>query len=141
MKVERITYKNLDGRTESCSQAVLIEGLGIQGDLKANGGQRQVSLLPLWVRGRIEEGRVEGLCISRFRENISWSGDGEMIKGGRYKIGEVVLEISELNKKCFSECHNIIKNTPCPLTFTVNHAIILKGGVIKINDEIQPLQL
>ena len=141
MKVERITYKDLDGRIENCSQAVLIEGLGIQGDLKANGGQRQVSLLPLWVRGKIDEGRVEGLCISRFRENISWSGDGEIIKGGRYKIGEVVLEISELNKKCYGECHNIIKNTPCLLTFTVNYAIILKGGVIKINDEIQPLQL
>jgi MOSC domain-containing protein YiiM len=140
MKVERITLKDLDGRTESQSQAVLIEGLGIEGDLKANGGERQISLLPLWVRERIEQGKVEGLCVSRFRENITWSGEGDLVKGGKYKIGEVLLEISELNKKCFDECYDIVKNAPCPLTFTVSYAIILRGGVIKLNDEIQPLQ-
>ncbi|MDY0255946.1 MOSC domain-containing protein [Gudongella oleilytica] len=140
MKVERITFKDLDGRTESQSRAVLIEGLGIEGDLKANGGDRQISLLPLWVRERIEQGKVEGLCISRFRENITWSGEGELVKGDKYKIGEVLLEISKLSKKCFGECHNIVKNTPCPLIFTVSYAIILRGGVIRINDEIEPLQ-
>lgn len=140
MRVERITLKDLDGRTESRSQAVLIEGLGIEGDLKANGGDRQISLLPRWVRERIEQGRVEGLCISRFRENITWSGEGDLVKGERYKIGEVLLEISELNKKCFDECYNIVKNTPCPLVFTVSYAIILRGGIINLNDEIQPLQ-
>lgn len=141
MRVDRITLKDLDGRTDNRNQAVLIERLGIEGDLKANGGNRQISLLPLWVRERIDQGRLEGLCISRFRENITWSGEGEFVKGARYKIGEVVLEISELSKKCFDECHNIVKNTPCPLTFTVSYAIILRGGIIKLNDEIQPLQL
>lgn len=139
MKIERLAYKDMDGITVYPDSVVLLEGLGIKGDIKAMGGKRQLSILPKIVRNGIDFKEFTGLCVRRYRENITWSGEGDFIKGKKYSIGEAVIQISELTKECFPECENIIENLPCPLLYSAAYAEILNGGTIAVGDEILPL--
>jgi MOSC domain-containing protein YiiM len=138
LKVARIYIRTPDKSTVSLQKALLVKDAGIQGDKNARGGDRQLSLLPLKVREDIEKGIVTGLCLPRFTENITYTGDSQLKEGERYLIGEAVIEISGTRKRCFSECENIIKNKPCILVKTVSYAKIILSGNVDENDEIQP---
>ncbi len=137
MKVARLSIRTEDKRTRSLEKALLEKDRGIHGDKNARGGDRQLSLLPLKVREDIEKEIVTGLCLPRFTENITYTGDGPLKEGERYIIGEAVIEISGTRKKCFSQCENIIKNKPCTLVKTVSYAKIISTGYVEINAEIQ----
>ena len=138
LKVARIQIRTPDKKTVVLERANLLRDMGIQGDKNAKGGDRQLSLLPLKVREDIEKGIVTGLCLPRFTENITYTGDARLVVGERYTIGEAVIEISGTRKKCFAECENVIKNKPCILVKTVSYAKIILGGNVDENDEIQP---
>lgn len=138
MKVLRISIKNQNGHIISLEKALLIEGEGIDKDKNAKGGQRQISLLPLDVREKIDKGQVSGLCIKRYIENITYTG-GPLVKGGTYKIGQAEILVSRENKSCFPECVNIIDNFYCPLVENANFAKIIKTGLVSLNDGIEPL--
>ncbi|WP_422484873.1 MOSC domain-containing protein [Gudongella sp. DL1XJH-153] len=137
MKVKRLNIRTVDKETKSLQKAVCIKGMGIEGDKNAKGGEKQLSLLPLHIREEIEEGKINGLCIPRFTENISYVGNSDLSKGDMYKIGDVLIQISSTRKKCFPECQNIIKNKPCTLVKSVSYAKIISGGIIELNDEIE----
>ncbi|MCR3956960.1 MAG: hypothetical protein NUK57_11745 [Gudongella sp.] len=137
MKVARLSIRTEDKRTRSLEKALLVKERGIKGDKNARGGDRQLSLLPLKVREDIEKEIVTGLCLPRFTENITYTGDAPLKEGERYIIGEAVIEISGTRKKCFSQCENIIKNKPCTLVKTVSYAKIISTGYAEINAEIK----
>lgn len=138
LKVARLSIRTQDRRTRSLEEALLVKGRGIEGDRNAKGGDRQLSLLPLKVREEIEKNEVTGLCIPRFTENITHTGDTPFNEGERYTMGEAVIEISGTGKKCFSKCENIINNKPCTLVKSVTYAKIISTGKVDLNDEIQP---
>lgn len=136
MKVSNINIRNHNRETLTLEKAVFVEGKGIKGDKNAKGGERQISLLPLFVRKEIEDGRLTGLCIPRFTENITYTSNHSFEVGEVYKIGEALIEISSIRKRCFPECENIIKNKPCPLIEYVAYGKIILGGTINLNDGI-----
>lgn len=138
MKIMRLNIRTADKETKSLQKAVFIKDRGIEGDKNAKGGERQLSLLPLHVREEIEEGKITGLCIPRFTENITYSGNFRLNEGDMYKIGDVIIEISSIRKNCFPECENIVKNKPCILVKSVSYAKIISGGIIELNAEMQP---
>lgn len=138
MKIVAISIKNKNGDLLELDKAYLIEGKGLEDDKNAKGGQRQISLLPLKVRSMINKGDLEGLCIRRYMENLTYSGDA-LTKGGIYKIGEARIQVTRENKKCFPECKNIIDNLYCPLVENATFAKIIKSGNIRLNDVIEPL--
>ncbi len=138
LKVARINIRTTDGETLGLKEAMLVKDKGIEGDKNAKGGERQLSLLPLKVREDIEKEEITGLCIPRFTENITHTDDARFKEGERYTLGEAVIEISGIRKKCFSQCENIIKNKSCTLVKSVTYAKIISTGIVGINAEIQP---
>lgn len=137
MKILNISIKDQEGKKIDLQKALLIEEKGIDGDKNAKGGQRQISLLPSRIRKMINDGDVEGLCIKRYQENLTYSGEN-LLKGKIYKIGGSQIMIIDENKKCFPECKNIIDNLDCPLVENAIFAKIIKTGHISLNDEIEP---
>ena len=120
------------------ADAHLIENLGLEGDL-ARGGERQVSVLFAETRAQMEELREKGLCLSRFKENIT-VGCKEKCKelkpGDRLSAGEAVLEISGESKRCHGECALFEAGKPCSLAGMSLFAKVIKSGRIRNGDRI-----
>lgn len=136
MKVLNIIIKDQNGQSIELEKALLIKDRGIDGDKNAKGGDRQISLLPLTIRKMIQNESIEGICIKRYKENITYSG-GSLIKGESYKMGDSKILITEKSKTCFPECVNIIDNLYCPLIENAIFAKVTKTGYTKLKDEIE----
>ena len=137
MRVSMLNIRNNNRETITLDKAVLVERKGIKGDKNAKGGERQISLLPLFVRKEIENEQLKGLCIPRFTENITYTSDHSFMEGEVYKIGDTLIQISTIRKKCFPECENVINDTSCFLVEYVTYAKIIFGGIVSLNDEIK----
>jgi molybdenum cofactor synthesis domain-containing protein len=120
----------------------LIEDFGIKGDCHAQKGiNKQVSLLS-W-----ERMNEEFFCLKDkvdikpgiFAENITTERiDLRKLKiGDKLKINEVVIEISEIGKKCHLYCEIYKKVGKCIMPKEGIFGKVLKGGVIKKGDVIE----
>jgi len=120
----------------------LIEDFGIKGDCHAQKGiNKQVSLLS-W-----ERMNEEFFCLKDkvdikpgiFAENITTERiDLRKLKiGDKLKINEVVIEISEIGKKCHLYCEIYKKVGKCIMPKEGIFGRVLKGGIIKKGDIIE----
>ena len=141
--IERIKVYAVKGEAgKELAEARLIENLGLEGDRHAKGGERQISLLLSECRGQITDEKEAGLCLNRFRENISIGSldPAAMQPGARLEAGEaeqrVVLEITGETKHCHEECALYKAGKLCPLAGLNLFAKVLKGGVIRVGDGV-----
>jgi len=141
--IERIKVYTVKGEAGGeVPEARLIENIGLEGDRHAKGGERQVSVLLSEYRAQISNQTEQGLCFSRFKENISiHSLDPASIKPGiRLEAGEsgqqAVLEITGETKHCHEECALYEAGKPCPLAGQNLFAKVLKSGVIRVGDGV-----
>ena len=123
---------------------VLIEDFGIEGDAHAEkGSKRQISLLGRESIKKMEDLGVKGLCFGKFAENLTTEGIElyTLPVGTQLKIGETIHEVTQIGKKCHAE-------DGCEVARTVGMCImpkegiftkVIKGGVIKVGDEITVL--
>ena len=114
------------------------ENRGLKGDIHAVGGNRQVSILGTESKRMIKEYKNEGLCTVKFEENITIKGL-ELFKysvGTRLKIGDSVVEITQLGKKCFKGCAISEASNKCVLTRECIFTKVIKSGWVKKGDEI-----
>ena len=120
----------------------LIEDFGVKGDCHAQKGiNKQVSLLS-W-----ERMNEEFFCLKDkvdikpgiFAENITTERiDLRKLKiGDKLKINEVVIEISEIGKKCHLYCEIYKKVGKCIMPKEGIFGRVLKGGIIKKGDMIE----
>jgi len=76
-------------------------------------------------------------------ENITSEGVvfHELSVGKNLKIGEVILEITQIGKECYQGCKIKIRNSTgtCAMSKEVIFARVLRDGWIKSGDEIQLL--
>ncbi|SDY88709.1 MOSC domain [Proteiniborus ethanoligenes] len=117
-------------------EALLKENHGIVGDVNSGDNDRQVTLLTKECREKVKKLNLKGLCTDRFHENITVENIDlcNLYTGQRICLGETVHEITQIGKKCFSEC-NIVKNgETCPLSREVVFTKVIKGGVVKKGD-------
>ncbi len=120
----------------------LKKGYGLVGDVHAKGGKRQVSLFTEEGRNKIETNKIDGLCTKKFCENITIK-NMELAKlqvGSIIKIGESIIEITQIGKECFLECRLLGNDNICPLPKEVIFAKVIKSGNIKIGDKILIMQ-
>lgn len=136
MKIETLRTKTENGET-NVSSLNLIAGLGVEGDKKAKGGDRQLTLAD---ESKLIAYRTDGngLCVHRFMPNIATSGIdyNNLTVGSRLKIGDTVIEISSTEKKCFDECKFVQNDSHCEIKHNCAFAKIIIGGTIKAGDEI-----
>lgn len=136
MKIETLRTKTENGET-NVSSLNLIAGLGVEGDKKAKGGDRQLTLAD---ESKLIAYRTDGngLCVHRFMPNIATSGIdyNNLTVGSQLKIGDTVIEISSTEKKCFDECKFVQNDSHCKIKHNCAFAKIIIGGTIKAGDEI-----
>lgn len=123
-------------------EAVLIEDWGIEKDAHGGKWHRQVSLLSF---EKIEEFRVKGAEVDfgDFGENLVVEGfDLRQIPvGTRFRIGDVILELTQIGKECHSHCAIYHAVGDCIMPREGVFTEVIKGGKIKTGDTIEMLPL
>ena len=118
---------------------VLIEDFGFEGDAHAGKWHRQVSLL---AKESIEKSKslpTDGLCHGVFAENITTEGI-ELFTipvGTQLKVGECILEISQIGKECHDGCAIKKLVGQCVMPREGIFARVIKGGKVFENDTIE----
>ena len=114
---------------------------GIVGDAHAGNWHRQVSLL---AEESVDAMRALGLTLAPgdFAENILTRGIvlKTLPVGTRLRVGETVLEITQIGKQCHNDC--AIKKTTgrCVMPTDGVFAVVLEEGVIRPGDAIEILE-
>jgi MOSC domain-containing protein YiiM len=112
---------------------------GLLGDVHAGSGRRQVSLFGQESMDKIKELELKGFCNVKFVENLTSKGIAfnELSVGKNLKIGEVILEITQIGKECYKGCKMRNSIDTCIMSKEVIFARVLNDGWIKPGDEIE----
>ena len=119
-------------------EARLVVSHGIEKDAHAGNWHRQVSLLGI---EKIEEFRKKGADVGfgAFGENLIVEGFDlrQLPVGTRFKIGYVLLELTQIGKECHDHCaiYNTVGDCIMPREGVFTR--VLEGGVIHPGDEIE----
>lgn len=118
-------------------KCTLIENWGLEKDAHAGNWHRQVSLLSYEA---VEAFRARGAKVvdGDFGENLLVKGyDFKTYPvGTRFRCGEVLLEITQIGKKCHSGCEIFQQVGDCIMPREGVFARVLQGGVIEVGDEL-----
>lgn len=110
---------------------------GIVGDAHAGDWHRQVSLL---AQESINKMRDMGLDVDKgdFAENLTTEGIDLVVLpiGSRLKIGETLLEITQIGKECHNRCAIYHQAGDCVMPKEGIFAKVIEGGTVKPGDEI-----
>lgn len=121
-------------------EAVFIEDFGIEGDAHAGKWHRQVSLLSY---DKIEDFRRRGAEVAdgAFGENLVVEGiDFKSLPvGTRFQCNEVILEMTQIGKECHHGCEIYQKMGDCIMPREGVFAIVIKGGKIRVGDQLEML--
>lgn len=123
---------------DNVGKATLIENYGFKGDAHAGSHNRQVSLLSREIYDSIKSDGIDLDC-GGFAENITTLGiDLSKLKiGGRVKINQSILEVTQIGKECNTPCNIHKKHGKCVLPDKGIFAKVLVGGNIEIGDSIE----
>lgn len=117
------------------NEAKFIENFGIENDAHAGKWHRQVSLLSF---DRIDEFRKKGgnVDFGAFGENLVVEGiEVEKLPiGQKIKVGNVLLEVTQIGKKCHDRCHIYYQVGDCIMPRNGIFTQVLEGGIIKVGD-------
>ncbi len=118
---------------------VLVEDFGFEGDAHAGKWHRQVSLL---AKESIEKSKglpTDGLCHGVFAENITTEGIElyTIPVGTRLRVGECVIEISQIGKECHEGCAIQKLVGKCVMPREGIFAKVIKGGKVFDGDVIE----
>ena len=120
------------------NEAVLKENWGIEGDAHAGDWHRQVSLLSF---EKIEAFRKRGADVDfgAFGENLIVEGYDlrRLPVGTRFRIGEAVLELTQIGKECHSHCEIYKKMGDCIMPREGVFTEVVKGGRIRKGDAVE----
>lgn len=110
---------------------------GIEGDAHAGNWHRQVSLLADESVDRMRT-KLPDIAIGAFAENILTEGIElfTLPVGTRMRVGEVLLEVTQIGKECHKGCaiRNLIGD--CVMPREGIFAIVLEEGTVRAGDEI-----
>jgi MOSC domain-containing protein YiiM len=116
----------------------LITNFGLKGDGHSGNWHRQVSLLAMESIEKMQRAGLSVMCGS-FAENITTSGiDLVSIPIGRLiRIGDlIVLRVTQIGKTCHERCAIYYQAGDCVMPKEGIFAEVLKGGEIKVSDNI-----
>lgn len=122
---------------QNVGSAVFIENYGLERDAHAGKWHRQVSLLSY---DEVERFRAGGARVAdgAFGENLLVEGfDFKSYPVGTiFVCNDVVLEITQIGKKCHSECEIFHQVGDCIMPREGVFARVLRGGVVSVGDEL-----
>lgn len=117
---------------------ILVEEHGVRDDAHAGPGIRQVSLL---ASESIRKMRAKGLSVGPgdFAENVTVEGfDLPAVRvGDRIRVGEAVLEISQIGKECHDRCAIYFQAGDCVMPREGVFARVIRGGKVAPGDPVR----
>ena len=117
-------------------------GWGLQEDAHGGNWHRQVSLLSY---EKIQKFREKGadVALGAFGENLIIEGYDfrDLPVGTRFRIGDAILEMTQIGKNCHSHCEIYKRMGDCIMPREGVFAEVVKGGHIKVGDEVEKLPL
>ncbi len=119
----------------------LIENWGLEKDAHAGNWHRQVSLLSYEA---VEAFKARGAKVEdgAFGENLLVSGyDFKTLPIGTiFQCNDVVLELTQIGKKCHTECeiHKMVGD--CIMPREGVFAVVLRGGEIAVGDDLRMVE-
>lgn len=120
------------------AEAELTPQWGILGDAHGGRWHRQVSMLSV---EKIQDFQARGAEVDfgAFGENLVVEGFdfAALPVGSRFRIGDVVLEMTQIGKECHNHCQIYQRMGECIMPKEGVFARVLQGGSIKRGDEIQ----
>jgi MOSC domain-containing protein YiiM len=120
------------------TSGVLVVGSGFDGDAHAGDWHRQVSLL---AEESIAKMQAKGLDVDAgdFAENITTRGIDlvSLPVGTRVRIGETLLEVTQIGKECHTKCAIYYQAGDCVMPKEGIFAIVLEGGSVAVGDDIR----
>lgn len=123
------------------NEATFIEEFGIENDAHAGKWHRQVSLISY---EQIEAFKARGGKVEpgAFGENVIVQGiDFKTLQvGTRLKCNDVVLEMTQIGKKCHTQCEIFYQVGDCIMPREGVFARVLHGGKIKVGDELEVIE-
>ncbi len=118
--------------------AVIKEGWGIEGDAHGGNWHRQISLLSY---EKIEVFRRKGAKVDpgAFGENliVREIDFSSLPVGTCFRIGEVLLELTQIGKECHSHCQIYEKMGECIMPREGVFARVIAGGQIHVGEEVE----
>ena len=114
---------------------------GILGDAHAGDWHRQISLL---AEESVDKMRVllPGLEPGAFAENINTRGLElkTLPVGTRLRLGEAVVEVTQIGKECHSDCEIKKRTGKCVMPTEGIFAVVVTEGTVRKGDEIEILK-
>lgn len=132
--------ENKGERKKPVEAVELRENHGIIGDGHAGDWHRQISLL---AQESIDKMVAMGLDVTAgdFAENITTSGI-ELVSlpiGSRLKVGETLLEVTQIGKECHTRCAIYYQAGDCVMPKEGIFARVITGGMIRPGDEVEKI--
>ena len=116
----------------------LVPDWGIEGDAHAGKWHRQVSLL---AAEKVDEFKSRGASVDNgaFGENIIVEGFDlkELPVGTRVRIGDALLELTQIGKECHTHCAIYHQVGDCIMPREGVFTVVLEGGMVKAGDRIE----
>lgn len=130
--------KNKGERKQPVERGELLLNHGLAGDGHAGPWHRQISLL---AQESIEKMRLAGLDVGPgdFAENITTSGIDliSLAVGTKLRVGQALLEITQIGKECHSRCAIYHQAGDCVMPHEGVFARVLQGGMVSAGDTIE----
>ena len=121
---------------KNINEVNVIKDFGLEGDAHAGKWHRQVSLLSY---DKIQEFRARGAEVEygAFGENLVVEGFdfANLPVGTRFRCNDVVLEMTQIGKKCHQGCAIFQKMGDCIMPREGVFCKVLHGGTVKNGDE------
>lgn len=118
------------------------ENHGLEGDAHAGDWHRQVSLLGKESIDKMKMVDAVGFCTGKFAENITTEGIilFELPIGTKLKIGETIMEVTQIGKECHQGCAIRQLVGDCIMPREGIFTRVLTGGFIQAGDELTVLK-
>ena len=139
IKVLSVNISEKKGEIKIPVEEIIITEKGVEHDAHAGDWHRQISLLAKESIDNFEKVLGRKLGFGEFAENITTEGITlfTMKPGDKLKIANVVLEVTQIGKKCHGEgCAIFSQVGKCVMPKEGIFAKVIETGKIKSGDEI-----
>jgi molybdopterin adenylyltransferase len=135
-KISSLNISEKKGTVKHPSESVEILETGVEGDAHAGKWHRQVSLLGTESIRKAEEQNSRSFVFGDFGENITTTGI-DLYKTNildRFQSGEVILEVTQIGKKCHKGCEIMKLSGNCIMPVEGIFCRVIRPGKLSVND-------
>jgi molybdopterin adenylyltransferase len=140
IKILSVNTSEKKGTIKQPVGSVLLNSRGIEGDAHAGLWHRQVSLLGIESLKKMQPAAGRELNCGEFAENITTQGYPifEMQPLDRLQAGDIVLEVTQIGKKCHgNKCAIFTETGNCVMPKEGIFCRVIQGGTLSAGDVLE----